>query len=115
MRNKENVCQYCTRQRAKSSLALMLIEIELAKYNAIVTYYKQEVQASSTSKQKQKLQLLTLPYIYKLSTHLYFHTLIRIFFTLFICFVFDRFLEWICFRLFSIFSSVWFCLTSDYF
>ena len=48
MRNKENVCQYCTRQRAKSSLALMLIEIELAKYNAIVTYYKQEVQARRT-------------------------------------------------------------------
>ena len=50
MRNKENICQYCTRQRAKSTLALMLIEIELAKYNANL------LQARSTSKYKQEEQ-----------------------------------------------------------
>ena len=50
MRNKESICQYCTRQRAKSTLALMLIEIELAKYNANL------LQARSTSKYKQEEQ-----------------------------------------------------------
>ena len=50
MRNKENICQYCTRQRAKSTLALMLIEIELAKYNANL------LQARGTSKYKQEEQ-----------------------------------------------------------
>ena len=54
------------------------------------------------TKQKQNLQVLTLPgYISKRSTALYFGISIWILCTQFICLVFDGLLQSICFRMFS--------------
>ena len=50
---------------------------------------------------QKKLQVLILPgYILYFLTVLYFHISIRIFSALFVCLVFDGFLQLICFRMF---------------
>ena len=97
MRNEENICQYCTRQRAITTLSL----------NACLNQMYQElsylliVSGFSTNKQEQKLQVLTLPgYVLYFLTALYFHISIQIFCNLFICEVFDGLLQSICFQMF---------------
>ena len=56
---------------------------------------------STENKQKQKLQVLTIPgYILCFLTSLYFYISIQMFCTLFICLVFDGLLQSICFRMF---------------
>ena len=113
MRNDENICQYCTRQRAITTLSLnaylnkmyqelsyLLIVPDLL--NIIKCYI-------GTNKQKQKLQVLTLPgYVLYFLTALYFHTSIRIFCNLFIRLVFDGLLQSIYFRMFSSKHSITF-------
>ena len=60
-------------------------------------------------KQKQKLQVLTLPvYVLYFLTALYFRISIRIFCNLFICLVFDGLLQSICFRMFCSKHSITF-------
>ena len=50
---------------------------------------------------EKKLQVLTLTgFVLYFPTALYFHISIRIFYILFICFVFDGLLQSICFRMF---------------
>ena len=62
-----------------------------------------------TNRQKQKLQVLTLPgYVLYFLTALYFHISIRIFCNLFICLVFDGLLQSICFRMFCSKHSITF-------
>ena len=113
MRNDENICQYCTRQRAITTLSLnaylnkmyqelsyLLIVPDLL--NIIKCYI-------GTNKQKQKLQVLTLPgYVLYFLTALYFHTSIRIFCNLFIRLVFDGLLQSIYFRMFCSEHSITF-------
>ena len=61
------------------------------------------------NKQKKKLQVLTLPgYVLYFVTALYFHVSIRIFCNLFICLVFDGFLQSVCFRMFCSKHSITF-------
>ena len=78
MRNEENICQYCNRQRAITTLSLnacfnkmyqelSYLLIVSGLFNIIECYI-------DTYKQKQKLQVLTLPgYILYFPTALYFH------------------------------------------
>ena len=106
MRNEENICQYCTRQRAITTLSLNAclnkVYQELS-YLLIVSGYV------GTNKQKQKLQVLTLPgYVLYFLTALYFHISIRIFCNLFICLVFDDVLQSIYFRMFCFKHSITF-------
>ena len=62
-----------------------------------------------TNKQKQKLEVLTLPgYVLYFLTALYFHISILIFCNLFICLVFDSFLQSIYFRMFCSKHSITF-------
>ena len=64
---------------------------------------------STENKQKQKLQVLTIPgYILCFLTSLYFYISIRMFCTLFICLVFDGLLQSICFRMFCSQHSITF-------
>ena len=86
MRNEKNICQYCTRQGVITTLSL----------NACWNQLYQEL-----SYLLKKLQVLILPgYILYFLTVLYFHISIRIFSALFVCLVFDGFLQLICFRMF---------------
>ena len=97
MRNEENIFQYCTRQRAITTLSLnacldrmyqelSYVLVASGLFNIIYCYI-------GTNKQKQKLQVLTLPgYVLYFLTALYFHISIRIFCNLIICLVFDALL-----------------------
>ena len=109
MRNEENICRYCTRQRAITTLSLnacwnqmwqelhyLLTNcIELALYNLTLT--KTETRSKSCKY-----------YIPKHLTALYFRILIWIFCAQFICFAFDILLQSICFRMFCSKHSITF-------
>ena len=113
MRNEQNICQYCNRQRAITTLSLnacfnkmyqelSYLLIVSGLFNIIECYI-------DTNKQKQKLQVLTLPgYVLYFLTALYFHISIRIFCNLFICLVFDGLLQSIYFRMFCSKHSITF-------
>ena len=63
----------------------------------------------SRGKNSKFLTLLILAVdIFKYSISLYFYSLLRIFYTLFICFAFDGCLKSICFRMFSTFGCLMF-------
>ena len=63
MRNKENICNYCTKQWAITTLFLNTVEIKCSK--GYLTCYFHWAWLIQFNKLKQKLQLLTLPgYIY---------------------------------------------------
>ena len=120
MRNEENICQYCTRQRAITlSLNACLNQIYqglsyLLIVSGLLDIIKNFRELSSsncvgTNKQKQKLQVLTLPgYDLYFPTALHFHISIQIFCNLFICLIFDGLSQSICFRMFCSKHSITF-------
>ena len=94
MRNEENICQYYTRQRAIITLSLNACLNKMyqeSSYLLIVSGLLNLIWCYiGTNKQKEKLQVLTLPgYVLYFLTALHFHISTRIFYNLFICFVYD--------------------------
>ena len=86
--------------RIYQELSYLLIVSSLLN---IISYY------IGTNKQKQKLEVLTLPgYVLYFLTALYFHISILIFCNLFICLVFNTLLQSICFRMFCSKHSITF-------
>ena len=113
MRNEENICQYCARQRPITTLSLNAflnkmyqelsqLLIVSGLLNITLCYIVQIIRNT-------KLQVLTLPgYVFYLLTALYFRISIGIFCNLFICLVFDVLLQSIYFRMFCSKHSVTF-------
>ena len=113
MRNETNICQYCTRQRAIITLSLNACLNKMypeLSYLLIVSGLLNIIWCDiGTNKQKEKLQVLTLPgYVLYFLTALHFHISIRIFCNLFLCLVFDGLLQSICFRMFCSKHSITF-------
>ena len=111
MRNEENICQYCARRRAITTLLLNFclnkmyqelsyLLIASGLLNIIYFYI-------STNEQKQKLQYISVLHKYFL-TALYYHISLQIFCNLFICLVFDGLLQSIYFRMFCSKESITF-------
>ena len=105
MRNKENICQYCTKQRAISTLSLNTCSNKMYQeisYLLIVSGFLNIILCYvGTNKCTKKMQVLTLPgYVLYFLTTLYFHISIRMFCNLFICLVFDGLLQSIYFWIF---------------
>ena len=105
MRNEENICQYWARHPVITTLSfnacLNKMYLELSYLGLlIVSDLLNIIQCYiGTNKQKEKLRIVTLPgYVLYLLTPLYFHISTRIFYNLFIYFVFDSLF---CYRLFS--------------
>ena len=96
MRNEENICQYCSRQRVVTTLSLnaflnkMCQELSCLGLLIVSGLLNIISRYIGTNKQKEKLQVLTfLGYVLYFLTALHFHISTRIFYNLFIYFVFD--------------------------
>ena len=107
MKNEENICQYCKRQRAITTLTLNACWNKCSKCYLkcyqVLSYHRACLIQLNTNLAEANTGSTFLTCLY-----FYFHFSIWIFCTLFICLALDGLLQWICFRMFCSKHSITF-------